>query len=171
MSSRQHECPVCGRQWSCDGCYTREVERECDVCLRKPTTTLQALQAARKELLDEGSPIVATIRQLRARVAELEAENAALQAPGSYCPKCGSCGETGCCGVPRCAYLDAHQGDYDALAKDNARLERDLLEANCRTDRLREALEVIAKTKYLGGSVPNEINDIARAALSTGEGK
>lgn len=32
MSSREHLCPRCGREWHCEGCHTREVVRDCDSC-------------------------------------------------------------------------------------------------------------------------------------------
>lgn len=36
----------------------------------------------------------------------------------SYCPSCGSCGDTGCHPNPNvCHYVDAHQKDLDAIIK------------------------------------------------------
>jgi predicted RNase H-like nuclease (RuvC/YqgF family) len=52
---------------------------------------------------------------------------------------------------------------------DNARLQRDLLEANCRADRLREALEHIAGN--MDDSSDLTYCALARAALAGGEGK
>jgi len=52
---------------------------------------------------------------------------------GIYCEACGSCGETGCCHVQKCKYMNAHQGDYDDLLKDNDKLrtENAALVARC----------------------------------------
>lgn len=44
-----------------------------------------------------------------------------------YCVECGSCGEVaGCCDVHRCLYLNAHQGEYDDLVKENIELTAEL---------------------------------------------
>lgn len=32
MSSREHDCPLCGKEWHCEGCHTREGTRLCDEC-------------------------------------------------------------------------------------------------------------------------------------------
>lgn len=96
--------------------------------------------------------------ELLAEIERLKQENEML-ASGSYCQKCGSCGETGCCGVHRCAYLNAHQGDYDDMASRLTRTEQALevmrkgIEAvSCvehshylRPDRLRHSLAAAEK--------------------------
>ena len=44
--------------------------------------------------------------ELRARIAELEVEVEVANDPSPYCPICGSCGEDGCCSAQRCLYSD-----------------------------------------------------------------
>jgi hypothetical protein len=70
---------------------------------------------------------------LAREVKRLERENSELANP-IYCKECGSCGETGCCGVHKCLYVKAHQGDYDDLAKENAWLRGLLRECQERLD-------------------------------------
>lgn len=55
-----------------------------------------------------------TVEELR---KELEDARIQLDMRGSYCVRCGACGEAGCCSVSRCSYVESYQGDYDEMVQ------------------------------------------------------
>lgn len=54
MSSRDHECSICHKEWHCDGCETQEIIKVCDDCIKKKksyaTLCLERAEKAHKEL-------------------------------------------------------------------------------------------------------------------------
>lgn len=82
------------------------------------------------------------IQSLRSQLREAQIENKALDqknrelsqqivdqdAAGTYCPTCGSCGETGCCPPTKCQEVKCHFGesnirDYDVVCTEAWALE------------------------------------------------
>ena len=45
MSSRDHHCPRCDKDWHCIGCHTQDTERLCDNCMNVPGEIQDALRA------------------------------------------------------------------------------------------------------------------------------
>lgn len=58
-----------------------------------------------------------TLEELR---SELEETRIQLEMRDTviYCPKCGACGEDGCCSTSMCAYVDEYRGSYKRMVED-----------------------------------------------------
>lgn len=85
-------------------------------------------------------------------------EREASLPPDFYCPTCGSCGITDCCGL-RCLFLDQHREDYREM-------EQDAEEQYRRVARLEAALREIADMPAVTPARDvAAMRKIARAAL------
>jgi hypothetical protein len=57
MSSREHDCPKCGKEWHCEGCDNQEETRLCDDCAKAPSvisTAQSSEQAANQWAASQG---------------------------------------------------------------------------------------------------------------------
>lgn len=71
MSSREHSCTLCNKEWHCEGCETREVDKLCDECKDRVTKRLtdRELKGIETEAFSIGEEtvisLVAELRELR----------------------------------------------------------------------------------------------------------
>lgn len=141
MSSREHTCLRCGREWHCDGCsYATEDVPECDACStpsEAPVDDLAARVARLERLLDDtvnpllwddiaqGNRREADVKALAEQVARDRAAPAGTPPVDAACvlrelvarlPVCRVCEAPAtreCRSVCRCTGCDAHPPHED----------------------------------------------------------
>lgn len=81
-----------------------------------------------------------------------------------YCPKCGSCGDTGCHPNPAiCVYVDTHQEDFDNILKQNGIMFKALEELEDLADNWQDELDGATQELKLGFVLGRMISRIALA--------
>lgn len=138
MSDKQR-CSTCGEDYWSRTDRAMVCSNACHVYATPTTPTAEAVVRLNRALdkYDEGDmdpssfarQVRSDLRTLLAAYADAARDREMLQdGLPCYCPKCGSCGEVGCCGM-KCHYLPEHteslrwyEGEIERLVTENTQL-------------------------------------------------